>query len=207
MIPDPNETRDKILEAAIEVFNQKNYGDTSVNNITEVAGTSHGTFYIYFKNKRDALMELIKQVYSELYYSTQKPWGTKSNTYESMEESISGWFEVQSKHWKIIRTWKEVAHTDHEFAALWDHLSDKITLRIQQNIENSMKKNLCRDVNAHVAARAISGMIEHFGNLILVRQQEYDLEEVVKTIADLWYHSIYVVPTTEKVNKQIEANP
>jgi AcrR family transcriptional regulator len=187
------DTRERILQAAVEVFTQKSFVETSVDNITQAAGVSHGTFYTYFKNKRDVLMELVKEIFTKLYYSTQEPW-KRGNTYSSLEASVRGWFNVQSEHWKIIRTWKEAAYTDEELMGLWDHLADKITLRIQQNIEASMRNNICRKVRPSVAARAISGMIEHFANLVLFRQQEYDLEEVITTIADLWYHALYIIP-------------
>jgi len=47
-----------LLDAAKELFFAKGYGDTTIEMITERAGLSTGTFYIYFKNKREIYMTL-----------------------------------------------------------------------------------------------------------------------------------------------------
>ncbi len=47
-----------LLDAAKELFFDKGYGDTTIEMITERAGLSTGTFYIYFKNKREIYMTL-----------------------------------------------------------------------------------------------------------------------------------------------------
>ena len=55
------EKRLKILQSAAEAFAEKGYYDTSVQNITERAGVSTGTFYIYYKNKEEILLSLYNQ--------------------------------------------------------------------------------------------------------------------------------------------------
>jgi AcrR family transcriptional regulator len=47
-----------LLEAARDLFFDKGYQDTTIEMITERAGVSTGTFYIYFKNKREIYMRL-----------------------------------------------------------------------------------------------------------------------------------------------------
>ena len=44
-------TLGKIFLAATELFYEKGYFGTSIIDITERAGISNGTFYIYFKDK------------------------------------------------------------------------------------------------------------------------------------------------------------
>lgn len=44
-----------LVRAAYEVFAEKGYHDTSIADIAERVGAGHGTFYRYFKNKRDIL--------------------------------------------------------------------------------------------------------------------------------------------------------
>lgn len=50
--------REKLLEAAKSVFEQSNYHDASVSEICRRAGVAIGTFYQYFRNKEDVLLEL-----------------------------------------------------------------------------------------------------------------------------------------------------
>ncbi len=46
-------TRDRILDAAEDVFNDKGYSGTTLNEIAEVAGVTRGAIYWHFKNKED----------------------------------------------------------------------------------------------------------------------------------------------------------
>ncbi len=182
-------TRDKILQAAADIFFEKGFLDSKIDDICDRAGISHGTFYIYFKNKKEVLRELVNRAFNVLYEITEEPW-KKGSTYSSLEESIKGFFLMYEKHWKIIRTWKEMCFIDNSFAELWDKLVDQITSRIRKNIESSIKKSLFRNVNPVIAAKALSGMIEHYAYVIFFKNEKENLEEVSKTLADLWYNAL-----------------
>jgi AcrR family transcriptional regulator len=51
------ETRQRIYDTAMNLFNRKGYMRVSVNDICEKAGVSKGTFYYYFKSKDQVLLE------------------------------------------------------------------------------------------------------------------------------------------------------
>ncbi|MEU6148176.1 TetR/AcrR family transcriptional regulator [Streptomyces sp. NPDC047081] len=50
----PEERRKDILDASVEVFLRKGIADAKIEEITELAGVSKGTFYLYFKTKEEA---------------------------------------------------------------------------------------------------------------------------------------------------------
>jgi AcrR family transcriptional regulator len=51
--------RREIIEAAYEVFARKGYSAAGIADIAEQLGIGHGTFYRYFKNKRDILDQVV----------------------------------------------------------------------------------------------------------------------------------------------------
>jgi AcrR family transcriptional regulator len=51
----------QIVDKALELFSQKGYDGTTVSNITDALRMSKGTFYLYFKDKRELLIECIEQ--------------------------------------------------------------------------------------------------------------------------------------------------
>lgn len=53
-----------ILDVALELFNEKGYDHTTMDDIAEKAGIGKGTIYEYFKSKK----EFIKEAYH--YYTT-----------------------------------------------------------------------------------------------------------------------------------------
>lgn len=58
--PTPSqETRNRILEAAVSVFASKGYHDTKVDDIVAESNTSKGSFYFYFPSKQDIFLALV----------------------------------------------------------------------------------------------------------------------------------------------------
>lgn len=53
------ESRQKILDAALEVFAKHGYHSSTVDAIAKTAGISKGLMYNYFKSKEDVLQELM----------------------------------------------------------------------------------------------------------------------------------------------------
>jgi AcrR family transcriptional regulator len=52
------DTLRRILDAGRECFARLGYARARVDDIVEVAGVSHGSFYVYFRNKEDLLHRL-----------------------------------------------------------------------------------------------------------------------------------------------------
>ena len=58
-------TMRKLLDAAMVAFDKRGYHATRVNDVVEIAKTSHGTFYLYFANKEDLLRALVAEAAGE----------------------------------------------------------------------------------------------------------------------------------------------
>ncbi len=58
----PGRTREKLVSAAMELFAQKGFDKTTVDEIVAKAGVAKGTFYLYFKSKDDLIKELAFEV-------------------------------------------------------------------------------------------------------------------------------------------------
>ena len=52
-------TEENIFNAAIELFNEKGYEKTSIEDITSRAGTATGTFYLYFRSKKELVYHTV----------------------------------------------------------------------------------------------------------------------------------------------------
>jgi AcrR family transcriptional regulator len=63
------ERRKELIDAACKVFMEKGYIATTVSDITREAGTSHGTFYVYFDGIEE-IFDAVAQHYVAQEYET-----------------------------------------------------------------------------------------------------------------------------------------
>jgi len=50
-------TRKKLIKAALKLLKEKGFNAINVEEITKTAGVAKGTFYVYFKKKEDIILE------------------------------------------------------------------------------------------------------------------------------------------------------
>ncbi len=60
-IKDPNKTRTRILDAALNIFSSKGYHDTRLDEIVTESSTSKGSIYFHFPNKERLFLALVDQ--------------------------------------------------------------------------------------------------------------------------------------------------
>ena len=60
-----NETQTRVLDAAMQLFAQKGYQATSVSDVMHAAKASKSQFYYYFPAKKDLLLAVISEHFTE----------------------------------------------------------------------------------------------------------------------------------------------
>ena len=58
---DPESTRGRILDAALNIFSRKGYYDTRLDEIVDESSTSKGAIYFHFPNKERLFLALVDQ--------------------------------------------------------------------------------------------------------------------------------------------------
>lgn len=53
-------TRDRILRAAVDLFSERGFGDTSVSDVLDASETGKSQFYHYFESKADLIREVLR---------------------------------------------------------------------------------------------------------------------------------------------------
>ncbi len=76
----------KLLESSFNLFTKKGIKNTSVQEITENAGTAKGTFYLYFKDKYEVENQLIIRKSKQLFEKAVN--ALKKQTITNFEDEI-----------------------------------------------------------------------------------------------------------------------
>ncbi|MGL6200703.1 MAG: TetR/AcrR family transcriptional regulator [Lachnospiraceae bacterium] len=83
MIEDKNSVKGRIVKAAWELFWEKGYDDTKVNDIIKKSDTSKGSFYYYFDSK-DALLETLSTMLDEQYERLEQEMDPDISCYDKL---------------------------------------------------------------------------------------------------------------------------
>ena len=71
--PDVSEERkDQILDAATDVFAQKGFSETRMDDIVEESGLSKGTLYWYFKSKDEIILSIFERIFNREFLALER---------------------------------------------------------------------------------------------------------------------------------------
>lgn len=156
-------TMHKLLEAAVEAFGRHGYHATRINDIVELAETSHGTFYLYFANKEDILRVLVTEALAEpAQYSPPISSTDGPLAWEDLREWV-GHFSVRwARSAPLFRAWTELVMADRDLGAR--------TRRTLTMASGSLGRMISRfgaldGLDPDVAGMAMFAMVDRFHSL------------------------------------------
>jgi AcrR family transcriptional regulator len=100
-------TRQRILDAAEQVFAEVGYNEASIVRITEQAGVGQGTFYLYFDSKLQVFEELVEDLNRRVRHAMSEAAAGATNRLEAERLGFQGFFEFTAKHPALYRVVRE----------------------------------------------------------------------------------------------------
>jgi len=186
-------TRERLLNAALTVFETKGFLETNVSDICQEAGAAHGTFYIYFKSKEDAWYALVDRSATLRQLATTAPADVGGTVYDRFAYTLTQYFQDILEHPDWTRTLEQAATIDDKTRIHRLDIRRAFRTRILHGIERLQDAGLA-DPGAHpeIVAEAIVSMMHNFAymNIVLSDKPTYNTEDVVETLAMIWARSI-----------------
>lgn len=56
------EKRERLISVGLDLFSQKGFSSTTIEDVTRRAGVAKGTFYLYFKDKQQFFNEIVESI-------------------------------------------------------------------------------------------------------------------------------------------------
>ncbi len=154
------ETRNKLLEAAEQVFGDLGFHDASIVKITEAAGVGQGTFYLYFGSKQEIFDELVRDLNRRIRHamSEQSQHGTTRVEQELL--GFKGYFEFAAKHPGLYRIIRQSAFVSPDiFKWHYDRVSERYVAALQEAVD----RRELGAIDPEVAAWALMSVGETIG--------------------------------------------
>jgi AcrR family transcriptional regulator len=118
-------SRQKILDAAREVFFRDGFMAANLDEVAQLAGVAKGTLYRYFESKAELFVEVLAhngEIFKERMYATANEGGTAS-------ERVRGVAKFYFDHWVRNRDYFEIFWAIARDSEVGGHGTDLATLR------------------------------------------------------------------------------
>lgn len=152
----------QIIDKSITMFSKFGYEAVKVGDITDALQMGKGTFYLYFKNKRELLLACFDRLYSLLL--PLEMWEVVKNEKDIFRKMQYRWIGGNERYstfsgvLSLIRTscfWDEDDVKESARKAY-----DVIIAPIRKDVEEAISSGAIRPVNAELVSFAILGIME-----------------------------------------------
>lgn len=100
---DPEIRRKEFIDAAAELFTEKGFDNTSVTDITNKVGLSHGSFFYYFKSKNEVMKAVIYESLNDIKYQIKQLVENKEiNALEKFQTILKWSADTQDTHEELV---------------------------------------------------------------------------------------------------------
>lgn len=141
--------RDDIIDAAIKEFAEYSYDAASINRIIKASGTSKGTFYHYFSDKKGLYFTIIEDAIriKQQYFLRMKEYMAKENSdfFDMMKAQTKAATAFMNEHPDLYRF-------GLKFASEHGPLKDEFSEKYLPDVQDAFKKI----VEAGIAAGSFS---------------------------------------------------
>jgi len=96
-------TRERILNAAMEIFAARGYHGTAVDNIVSVSGTSKGAFYHYFASKQAIFLTLMDELASAVEQGVEAVIALEQGGLAKVEAALRVVLETAAARRDLVR--------------------------------------------------------------------------------------------------------
>ena len=94
--------RQKILDAALKVFSQNGYNASTIKQIAKKAKVAEGTIYLYFKNKKELLLNLVEHPFISSFKELMENL-TLEDDYKNLKIILKDRLKFASEHIQLIQ--------------------------------------------------------------------------------------------------------
>lgn len=184
-------TRNTLVEAAREVFEEKGFEETRIAEVAARARLAHGTFYTYFDSKDDVLHEVAKGLTAEMFEASRSGEPADADPVDRIRASTERFLRVYRDNARMMHVIEQVSPRHPRFAHVYLEIRGLFVDRIASGIRRLQKEGAADpELDADTAASMLGGMVEHFARVWFLHGQEHDADNALETATVLWARGI-----------------
>ncbi len=187
-------TRDMIVERALELFTEKGYAATTIDEIAAAAGTTRVTFYAYYPSRSDLMRDFMARVNAVLDRSDGPD---KASTAVELVDvvrdgtlpGILAWLESRAALWPVFRPYLDVldeaAAVDRDVRTLVEGWHGEVISDIVRGMQLAGR---FPEETHHIRGTLAFTQLDYVATLWTRRKLEPNRDHALEVLADSWYH-------------------
>ncbi|MGX9672893.1 TetR/AcrR family transcriptional regulator [Mycobacterium sp. HM-7] len=128
-------TRERVIDAAMEVFGERGFGPTTMNDIAARANLNRGTIYLHFADKSGIIHAALDALAPEelAIYAAAETATTRSELETIMDHAVEVWVTGLGRIWRHMR---DAVALDPAVRNWRDEFVDRQVLRVCEVLEH-----------------------------------------------------------------------
>lgn len=182
----------RILEAAVKVFAEKGFHQSTISQIAREAGVADGTIYLYFKNKDDILVQFFQYKTKQVFSGFREEVKKADSAVDKLRNLVLRHLTEFQRDRNMAIVYQAFAHHKNDLVEGNIREMSKMYLEMVSEIlelgqqEGSMRK----DMYVGLVKRFILGAVESAISNWLRSRKEYDLASMADPLIDLFIRGI-----------------
>lgn len=187
----PEATRRRILEAAIEVFAEKGYHETAVDDIVRASDTSKGAVYFHFPNKQGIFLVLVDELTKILAQRVERSIAREHGAVAKVEAALRTVIETFTRFRTLSRIlFIETAGAGRAADQKLLEIHARFAEIIRKHLDEAVAEGAIPPVNTEMAAYAWFGAMNEVITRWLYTGQPESLADTVPDLAAMLLRSV-----------------
>lgn len=193
----------QIKKAAIKLFSERGYHDTTIALISEEAGLGKGTIYWYWKSKDELAFSLVEDMLSSflgLLDEVVTGEGNFSKKVRELVERATDLYEAEKEHCRLL--WKFRADRHYIFKPQYVNKVTRYYVRMREKlaelVEQGVREGEIREVDSGTTALVLLGIVEGLELEWLENEDYFDLRDGLRMVLDAFFKGLKEGKDSEK---------
>jgi TetR/AcrR family fatty acid metabolism transcriptional regulator len=196
-----NDKYHRILEAAVKVFAEKGFFQSTISQIAREAEVADGTIYLYFKNKDDILIQFFSYKTMQVFTRFREEVDKADNTIDKLRNLIHRHLKEFQNDRNMAVVYQAETHQINRLVEEQIKEMSKLYLDIVSEIvEQGQEEGVIRkDLYLGLVKRFILGAVDEVINTWIHSGGKYDLVSMADPLVDLFLKGIGNLEETDNI--------
>ena len=187
-------TRQRLVDAAKEIFEEHGFLEARIFDITKRAGQSHGSFYYYFSSKEEVFREVAAAIDDQLFAPLEDVIMAQSQLppQQRIREAMRRHFESYRKEARILGLIEHVARFDTAVNAMRLARHQRHTEQVAETIRQLQRRKLAdAKLDPMLTAAALGALTYRFAEMWLVHGAvDCTLDQAVEQVSRIFVNAM-----------------